>query len=52
MTLDGGCCDVHRTNDGYRLILRDDASGAGVELYLPNPQVELDDEFMRTVYSS
>jgi hypothetical protein len=51
-TLGGPCCDIHRTNDGYRLIVRCDASRACEELYLHNPQVELDDEFMRTVYSS
>jgi hypothetical protein len=51
-TLDGGYCDVHRTNDGYRLVVRPEGSGIREELYLPNPQIELDDEFMRTVYSS
>ncbi len=44
--------DVQRTNDGYKLIVRCEGSGVCEELYIPNPQIEVDDEFMRTVYSS
>ena len=46
------CCDVHRTKDGYRFVFRFEPSGASEELQIHNPQMDVDDEFMRTVYSS
>ncbi len=44
--------DLHRKGDGYKLIVRFEGSGVYKELCIPNPQIEVDDEFMRTVYTS
>jgi hypothetical protein len=44
--------DVLRKKDGYRLVIRFAEEGFHEEVYIRNPQIEMDDEFMRTVYSS
>ena len=43
--------DVYREKDGYRLVVRYEGSGLCEEFYIHNPQTDIDDEFMRTVYS-
>lgn len=44
-------CDVHRAGDGYRLVVRFDGSGLKEEFLIDQPQLQIDDEFLRTVYS-
>ena len=44
--------DVQRKNDGYSLVVRFEDSGIREEFYIRNPRTEIDDEFMRTVYSN
>jgi hypothetical protein len=43
--------DVYREKDGYRLVLRFEGNGLREEFYIQNPSTEIDDEFMRIVYS-
>lgn len=43
--------DVDRKNDGYRLVVRFESKGLREEFNIQTPQMEIDDEFMRTVYS-
>ena len=43
--------DLHRNEDGYSLIVRFEGSGIREEFHITNPRLEIDDEFMRTVYS-
>jgi len=45
------CYDVYRENDGYRLVVRFEGSGLCEEFHIHTPRIEIDDEFMRTVYS-
>jgi hypothetical protein len=45
-------CDVHRADDGYRLVVRFEDSGLKEEHLIHQPQVQIDDDFLRTVYSS
>jgi hypothetical protein len=44
------CYDLHREKDGYRLVIHLEASRLCEEFYVHNPSMEIDDEFMRTVY--
>ena len=44
--------DLYRKNDGYSLMVRFEGKGLREEFNIQNPQIEIDDEFMRTVYSS
>ncbi|HKU25255.1 MAG TPA: hypothetical protein VJQ54_07260 [Candidatus Sulfotelmatobacter sp.] len=44
--------DLHRETDGYRLVVRFEGSGLCEEFYVRKPQTQIDDEFMRKVYSS
>jgi hypothetical protein len=43
--------DLDRTNDGYRLVVGFERTGLREEFNIEAPQMEIDDEFMRTVYS-
>jgi len=43
--------DLYREKDGYRLVVRFEGSGLCEEFYVRNPRTQIDDEFMRTVYS-
>jgi hypothetical protein len=43
--------DLYREKDGFRLVVRFEDSGLCEEFYVRNPRTEIDDEFMRTVYS-
>jgi hypothetical protein len=43
--------DLDRKNDGYRLVVRFEGKGIREEFNIQNPRTEVDDEFMRTVYS-
>ena len=43
--------DVYREDDGFRLIVRIEGSGLQQEFRIRNPRTQIDDEFMRTVYS-
>lgn len=43
--------DLDRKNDGYGLVVRFEGKGLREEFNIQNPQTEIDDEFMRTVYS-
>jgi hypothetical protein len=43
--------DLYREKDGYRLVVRFEGSGLREEFCIHNPRTEVDDEFMRTVYS-
>jgi hypothetical protein len=40
-------CDVHRTGDSYRLVVRYEGSGMHEELHIERPSVHLGDEFLR-----
>jgi hypothetical protein len=44
--------DVFREKDGYRLSVHYEQTGLHEELRIPNPRTELDDEFMKSFYSS
>jgi hypothetical protein len=48
-----GICyyDLDRKNEGYSLVVRFEDGGLREEFYIRNPEMEIDDEFMRTVYS-
>ena len=43
--------DLYREKDGYRLVVRFEGSGLCEEFCFRNPRTQIDDEFMRTVYS-
>lgn len=43
--------ELYREKDGYRLVVRFEGSGLYEEFYVRNPRTQIDDEFMRTVYS-
>jgi hypothetical protein len=43
--------DVQRAHDGYRVDLRFEGNGLNEQFHIDNPLVEIDDEFLRTVYS-
>ena len=45
------CYDLYREKDGYRLGVSFEGSGLCEEFYVRNPRTQVDDEFMRTVYS-
>jgi len=43
--------DLDRKNDDYSLVVRFEGKGLREEFNIQTPQIEIDDEFMRTVYS-
>jgi hypothetical protein len=43
--------DLYREKDGYRLVVRFEHSGLREEFYVGNPRTEIDDAFMRTVFT-
>ena len=43
--------DLDRKNDSYRLVVRFDGKALREEFTIQSPEMEIDDEFMRTVYS-
>ena len=43
--------DLYREKDGYRLVVRFEGSGLCEEFNVGNPRTEIDDEFMRTVFT-
>ena len=43
--------DVDRKNDGCSLVVRFESQRLREEFNIQTPQMEIDDEFMRTVYS-
>ena len=51
-TTTGYRAHLHRETNGYRLVVRFEGSGLCEEFYVRKPQTQIDDEFMRTVYSS
>jgi hypothetical protein len=40
------CCDVHRADDGYRLLVRFEGSGLSEQFYVHEPSVQIDDELL------
>jgi hypothetical protein len=41
------CCDVHRADDGYRLLVRFEGSGLSEQFHIHASSVQIDDGFLK-----